>query len=73
MPSLIDKDVARAAIKRSDQVIQANANMALEGFQPDQSDMEIQAEYLAGTATTEDLLAHAHDFVASIHRSSPKG
>lgn len=44
-------------------VRQANANQALEGLQPDAGDREIQARYIAGTATLTDLLDHAKRFV----------
>ena len=50
--------------ERARHVQQANANQAIEGFQPDAADKEIQAQYIAGTATLTDLLAHAKKFVA---------
>lgn len=49
--------------ERAMHVRQANANQALEGLQPDAGDREIQARYIAGTATLTDLLDHAKRFV----------
>lgn len=45
---------------------QANANQAIEGNRPDESDKKIQDKFMAGQATTDDLLQHAKDFAAEI-------
>ena len=44
---------------RRRQVSRLNANMRLEGFTPDTSDLVIQAKYVRGAATLEDLFDHA--------------
>lgn len=44
---------------RRRQVSRLNANMRLEGFTPDTSDLVIQAKYVQGAATLEDLFDHA--------------
>lgn len=54
------------ASERAKHVRQANANQAIEGFHPDEEDKQIQARYIAGTASIADLLAHAKKFVADM-------
>ncbi|HYD60563.1 MAG TPA: antitoxin VbhA family protein [Noviherbaspirillum sp.] len=49
----------RAAI-----VQQVNANAAIEGFEPDAADKELQQRFIDGEATVEDLLAAAQEFAA---------
>ena len=44
---------------RRRQVSGMNATMRLEGFDPDASDLAIQAKYVRGEATLEDLFEHA--------------
>lgn len=58
------------AAERVRHVQQANANSAIEGFQPDKSDQQIQARYIEGTATIQDLFDHAQAFVESIRVGS---
>lgn len=57
--------------QRADHVRQANANQALEGLFPDANDREIQARYIAGTASLDDLLQHAKNFVTQIKNGDP--
>lgn len=54
------------------QLTEANANQAIEGFHPDASDLEIQARFVDGLATTSDMLEHAHDFVKDIQGKDAK-
>lgn len=65
MPIPIAPKLAAATTpeERERQVIQANASQALEGFVPDESDKKIQAAYISGTASVDDLLQHAKNFV----------
>lgn len=44
---------------RRRQISGMNAMMRLEGFNPDASDLAIQAKYVCGGATLEDLFEHA--------------
>ena len=44
---------------RRRQVSGMNATMRLEGFNPDASDLAIQAKYVRGAANLEDLFEHA--------------
>jgi len=53
--------------ERARNLHQANANQAIEGFHPDETDKAIQAMYIAGTATLADLLAHAQKFATESH------
>lgn len=39
-----------------------NANMRLEGLAPDESDKAMQAKYITGEATLDDLFEHARDY-----------
>lgn len=62
-----NKDIAKPAISaeaRRDHVAQTNASMALEGLVPDESDIALQQAYIAGTASTDDLLRAAHAYAA---------
>ena len=52
------------AEERAAHVGQANANQALEGFHPSEADKAIQAKYIDGTATLDDLLIHARESFA---------
>ncbi len=47
---------------RRRQVAGVNANMRLEGLHPDASDIAIQARYVRGEASLEDLFTHAMEF-----------
>ncbi len=60
------------ASERALYVLQANANQAIEDFYPDESDKKLQAQYVIGTATLDDLLNHAREFAghASMRHSS---
>lgn len=60
------------ASERAQHVRQANANQAIEGFHPDEEDKQIQARYIAGTATLADMLAHARKFVADVRDQDKK-
>lgn len=59
------------ATERARHVHQANANQAIEGLYPDAADKEIQARYIAGTASLADLLAHAKTFATEAHKRYP--
>ncbi len=48
--------------QRQTAVQQARANQALEGLHPDAKDLELQAGYVAGTVSIDDMLAHAREF-----------
>lgn len=42
--------------KRAEAVAQANANAALEGFEPDAQDVEMQALYIDGGISLDEML-----------------
>jgi hypothetical protein len=48
--------------QRQKHVRQMNANHAIEGFAPDATDKQLQQQYIDGTASLEDMLAHAREF-----------
>jgi hypothetical protein len=50
------------AAERQAHVTQMNANQSIEGLEPDAADKEIQAKYVAGTASIADLLKSAQQF-----------
>lgn len=50
------------ASERAKHIRQANANQAIEGFHPDEADKEVQASYIAGTASLADMFMHAQKF-----------
>lgn len=54
---------ARADRRRA--VEQMNANFALEGFTPDEQDLENQRRYIEGELSLDQLLASAQDFARS--------
>ena len=41
---------------RSEAVAQANANAALEGYEPDAQDLDLQALFVEGEISTEEML-----------------
>lgn len=51
-----------SALRRLTVVQQVRANQALEGLHPDAKDLELQAGYVAGTVSIDDMLAHAREF-----------
>lgn len=51
---------------REKALLTANANQAIEGFEPDACDLELQAQFKAGKATAQDLLEHAKNFAQTI-------
>ncbi len=57
--------------ERAEHVRQANANQALEGLRPDAQDLEIQARYIEGTASLDDLLQHAENFATQLRKRDP--
>lgn len=57
--------------ERAEHVRQANANQALEGLKPDAQDLEIQARYIEGTASLNDLLQHAKNFITQVRKGDP--
>lgn len=57
--------------ERAENVRQANANQALEGLKPDAQDLEIQARYIEGTASLNDLLQHAKNFITQVRKGDP--
>ena len=62
----VDTPQASTPAQRAMQVLQINANQALEGLRPDETDKAIQARYINGTASLADILQHARDFVAGV-------
>jgi hypothetical protein len=46
-------------------IAEVNANFAIEGMEPDESDKRIQQEFIEGKASVEDLLRHALEFAVS--------
>lgn len=51
-------------------VVQARANFAMEGFAPDDQDTRLQAGYVAGTVTIDDMLAHAREYAQQFKNKS---
>lgn len=51
--------------ERVQHVRQMLANSRLEGFEPDAADKQLQAAYIDGTATLDDMLTHARSFAAN--------
>jgi hypothetical protein len=50
---------------RERHVAQMLANHHIEGYEPDEADKQLQAAYIDGTASLDDLLAHARQFAAA--------
>jgi len=50
---------------RERHVAQMLANHRIEGYEPDDADKQLQAAYIDGKATLDDLLAHAHQFAVA--------
>lgn len=50
---------------RERHVAQMLANHRIEGYEPDEADKQLQAAYIDGTASLDDLLAHARQFAAA--------
>lgn len=48
--------------ERERHVAQMLANHRIEGYEPDDADKQLQAAYIDGTATLDDLLKHASEF-----------
>lgn len=48
--------------KRKEDVEQMNANFAIEGFTPDETDKKLLKGYVDGTVTITDMLRHAHEY-----------
>jgi hypothetical protein len=48
-------------------VTQMNANLAIEDMRPDATDLALQARYIGGTASLDDLLQHARDVAQQPH------
>jgi hypothetical protein len=46
-------------------VSQMLSNFRLEGIEPDKADKQLRAAYIDGTATLDDMLAHASQFAAA--------
>ncbi len=53
---------------RERHVAQMLASSRLEGFEPDETHQQLLQDYIEGTATLNDLLAHARDY-AHTHAS----
>jgi len=54
-----------ARATREHHVAQMLANFRLEGLGPDNADLQLQSAYIEGTATLDDMLAHARSFAAN--------
>jgi dephospho-CoA kinase len=63
---MTSNELTKDAQERQRQVDQANANQSIESQLPDSSDKRIQDQFVAGTASVEDLLKHANDFVLEV-------
>jgi len=50
---------------RERHVAQMLANHRIEGYEPDEADKQLQAAYIDGTATLDDMLTHARLFAAN--------
>lgn len=46
-------------------VLQMQANFALEGLVPDQTDLKMQADYVLGHVSLRDMLSYAYAFAAA--------
>lgn len=55
---------------RAAAVAQANASALQEGLEPDADDIALQAEYIAGNVSVDDLLSAAFKY-ASEHAGEP--
>lgn len=51
--------------ERKRHVVQMLVNFRLEGLEPDTADKQLQAAYIDGTATLDDMLTHARSFAAN--------
>jgi hypothetical protein len=51
--------------ERKRHVVQMLANFRLEGLEPDAADKQLQAAYIDGTATLDNMLTHARSFAAN--------
>ena len=51
--------------ERECHVTQMLANFRLDGLEPDDADKQLQAAYIDGTATLDDMLTHARSFAAN--------
>jgi hypothetical protein len=51
--------------EREHHVAQMLANHRIEGYEPDEADKQLQAAYIDGTATLDDLLTHARQYAAA--------
>lgn len=54
--------------ERAHHVAQMRANFRIEGLEPSEEDARLQEAYIDGTASIEDLLAHAEEFVKTLAR-----
>lgn len=52
--------------ERERHVAQMLANFRLEGFEPDAADKRLQAAYIEGTVTLNDMLTHARSVAANV-------
>lgn len=51
------------------QVVQMRANFALEGFEPDATDLFLQSCYVLGHVTVNDMLTYARAYAAGVQGS----
>jgi hypothetical protein len=54
-----DRERMTSRADRERHVAQMLANHRIEGYEPDEADRQLQAAYIDGTASSDDLLAHA--------------
>jgi hypothetical protein len=53
------------SVERDRLVARMRANFALEGLQPDATDIALQIGYISGALTLSDMLAYARDYAVS--------
>lgn len=56
--------------QRERHVAQMNANFRIEGFAPDAEDLKLQQQYIEGSVSLEDMLAHAREFALNVQRTA---
>lgn len=58
--------VVTSRADRERHVAQMLASSRLEGLEPDEAHQQLLQKYIEGTASLDDLLAHARQFAASV-------
>ena len=55
--------------ERLHQVVQMQANFALEGFEPEETDLLLQSRYVLGHVSVNEMLTYARAYAAGVKRS----